>query len=88
MCRGVVLLCGYMGWVEKGQPTAFDDKEIPGLYFLDGDVVAEYVGQDWTRGQTYPLIVFPSGVECDLWESSRPREPGRGAPVRGARSAP
>lgn len=61
-----------MGWVEKGQPTWFDDKEISGLYFLDGDVVAEYVGKDWTRGQKYPLIVFPSGVECDLWESSHP----------------
>ena len=65
-----------MGWVEKGQPTWFDDKEISGLYFLDGDVVAEYVGKDWTRGQKYPLIVFPSGVECDLWEGSHPESLG------------
>ena len=59
-----------MSWAEKGTPTPFDKQPIPGLYFLDGDVVAELFGRDWTRGQALPLIAFPSGVECELWESS------------------
>jgi hypothetical protein len=62
-----------MGWIEKSRPTPFDDKPIPGLRFLDGDVVARKIGRDdWTAGQKYPEIVFPSGEQCDIWESSNP----------------
>lgn len=61
-----------MGWYEKEQPTPFDDTPITGLYFLDGDVLAAYVGRNWTKGQKYPLVAFPSGQERDIWESSSP----------------
>jgi hypothetical protein len=63
-----------MGWVEKEQPTAFDNQPITGLYFLDGDIVASRIGRDWTRGQKYPLVVFPSGIQRDLWESGDPEK--------------
>lgn len=62
-----------MGWVEKSQPTSFDNLPIPGLRFLDGDVVARKIGRDnWIAGLKYPEIVFPSGEQCDIWESSDP----------------
>lgn len=61
-----------MGWYEKGQPTPFDELPIPGLWFLDGDIVAEIIQRDWTRSQKYPQVVFPYGEKFDIWESSNP----------------
>src|SRR5258708_3467309 len=61
-----------MGWIEKAQSAPFENQPIPGLYFLDGDRLAKLFKQDWTKGQKYPTIVFPSGIQCDLWESSDP----------------
>ncbi len=61
-----------MSWTEKGKPTPLDDRPIEGLYFLDGDQVARVVKRDWTKGYKYPLVVFPSGEERSLWESSDP----------------
>lgn len=61
-----------MCWVEKGTPTPLDGKPIPGLFFLDGDMVAELVGRDWTRGEMLPLIAFPSGLEQQVWPTSDP----------------
>jgi hypothetical protein len=65
-----------MSWTEKRKPTPFDNKPIEGLWFLDGDIVAALVGRDWTKGDKYPVIVFPSGKECDLWESGDPNNAG------------
>src|SRR5258708_2960588 len=61
-----------MGWIEKGTSTPFEDKPISGLFFIDGDFVARKIPHAGTEGQKYPTIVFPSGVQCDLWESSDP----------------
>lgn len=61
-----------MGWYGKEQATPFDDKPIPGFRFLDGDLLARRIKQDWTVGQKYAEIVFPSGEHCDVWESSNP----------------
>ena len=61
-----------MGWIEKGQSASFENKPIPGLFFIDGDYVARKIRNAGTEGQKYPTIVFPSGVQCDLWESSDP----------------
>ncbi len=61
-----------MTWIEKAQPTPLDDKPIEGLWFLDGDQLARRLAQDWTRGQKYPLIVFPSKLECDIWPAGNP----------------
>lgn len=65
-----------MGWIEKEQPTPFDDQPLPGLYFLDGNILARIIGRDWTAGQKYPMIAFPSGTQCDLWETSNPDAAG------------
>lgn len=61
-----------MGWTEKQQPTPFDNLPIPGLYFLDGDILARRIGRDWTAGQKYPMIAFPSGKHFEFWETSNP----------------
>ncbi len=61
-----------MSWVEKARPTPFDSQPILGLYFLDGDQIARATGREWVKGQKYPVILFPSGVSCDLWESRHP----------------
>jgi hypothetical protein len=63
-----------MGWTEKQHPTTFDSVPIHGLIFLDGDVFARVYGRDWTKGQKYPLIAFPSGMEREIWESSPEQE--------------
>ena len=56
-----------MAWLEKQIAAPFERQPIDGLFFLDGDVLARAVGRDWTRGQKYARIAFPSGVKCDLW---------------------
>ena len=61
-----------MSWIEKAQPTPFDNLPLPGLFFLDGDLLARRIGRTWTTGQKYPMIAFPSGKECELWETSDP----------------
>jgi hypothetical protein len=61
-----------MSWYNKEQPTHLDATEIEGLCYLDGDLLARLYGRDWTKGQKFPLIAFPSGIERDLWESSNP----------------
>jgi hypothetical protein len=61
-----------MTWYEKEQPTPFDSQPMEGLWYLDGDQVAREIGRDWTKGQKFPLIVFPSKVECDIWPTGNP----------------
>jgi len=63
-----------MSWVEKGEPTPFDDRQIDGLFMLDGDEVARVVGKDWTKGEKFPLIAFPSGEEFHIWDTSQPKK--------------
>ena len=57
-----------MGWLPKEQSFSFEHQPIEGLFLLDGDVIAEEVGRDYTRGDKYPRIAFPSGLKFDLWE--------------------
>jgi hypothetical protein len=57
-----------MAWIEQTQSASFEHQPLPGLFFLHGDVIAEEVGRDWTRGQKYARIAFPSGLKFDLWE--------------------
>lgn len=66
-----------MGWTEKEKPTAFDQQPMmTGLFYLDGDIIARRIGRDWTAGQKYPTVVFPSDQQFDLWESSSPEAGG------------
>src|SRR5258708_39568656 len=59
-----------MGWIEKAEPTPLDTQPIPGLLFLDGDLIARTqepdLPRDWAeefRGLKYPVVIFPSGTE-------------------------
>jgi hypothetical protein len=61
-----------MSWYEKEKPTPFDELPLPGLWFLDGDILAQLYERDWTAGQKMPLVVFPSGEEFQLWETGNP----------------
>src|SRR5687768_7108115 len=63
-----------MHWYEKPQPTPFDNLPIHGLSFLDGDTLSRLLGHEWTKGQKFPLIAFPSGIEFQIWENSSERE--------------
>ncbi|MCZ7554595.1 MAG: DUF2958 domain-containing protein [Anaerolineales bacterium] len=65
-----------MGWVKKEAPTPFDEVPLAGLFFLDGDVLARLWGRDWTAGEKFPMIAFPSGEEFQIWESSNPERGG------------
>jgi hypothetical protein len=65
-----------MPWYSKEQPTPFDAAPPVGLFFLDGDRLAEEFKRDWTKGYKYPMIAFPSGVELALWETSNPESGG------------
>jgi hypothetical protein len=61
-----------MSWVEKNTSTPFDEQPPQGFFYLDGDILARIVRRDWTAGQKFPMIVFPSGQEFALWESGNP----------------
>ena len=63
-----------MGWIEKEKPSPFDNTPIPGLQFLDGDVLAWWFKKDWTKGYKMAQIEFPSGVACELWETGVPEK--------------
>lgn len=65
-----------MGWSKKEEPTPFDGLPLSGLFFLDGDILARLWGRDWTVGEKFPMIAFPSGEEFQIWESSNPERGG------------
>ncbi|HMN11530.1 MAG TPA: DUF2958 domain-containing protein [Bellilinea sp.] len=65
-----------MGWSKKEEPTPFDGMPLSGLFFLDGDILARLWGRDWTVGEKFPMIAFPSGEEFEIWESSNPERGG------------
>jgi hypothetical protein len=65
-----------MSWIENSKPTPFDDEPIEGLFFLSGNQLAYELQGHWTLGQKYPMIAFPSGKKCDLWESGDPDDLG------------
>lgn len=60
-----------MAWLETKETTSFENDPIDGLFFLHGSLLASVVGRDWTVGQKYPRIAFPSGLKFDLWEGSK-----------------
>lgn len=65
-----------MGWSKKEEPTPFDGMPLSGLFFLDGDILARLWGRNWTAGEKFPMIAFPSGEEFQIWESSNPERSG------------
>lgn len=65
-----------MGWYRKEQPSPFDNARFNGLFFLDGDVLAQRFQQGWTKGEKSPMLMFPSKIICEVWESSNPERDG------------
>lgn len=61
-----------MSWIEKGKPSGFDDKPIEGLRFLNGDTISGILHAPELEGKKCPVIMFPSGEECQLWEHNDP----------------
>jgi len=66
-----------MSWTEKTHPTPFDNLPLPGLFFIDGDILARLIQRNWTAGQKLPMVAFPSGQEFELWETSNPKQADR-----------
>jgi hypothetical protein len=60
-----------MGWVEKQTSISFENQPLEGLFFLDG----ARIGYPPAKNDKYPMLHFPSGMECPLWESSAPDNP-------------
>jgi hypothetical protein len=77
-----------MSWVEKQHTSSFDALPIEGLYYLDGDLLAQllalkygtddvpFFNPEWLTQQKLPQVEFPSGAAFELWESSRPEAGG------------
>lgn len=55
-----------MPWYSKEQLTPFDNITLDGMLFLSGDVLARQYRQEWVKGQTYPVVQFPSGMVREL----------------------
>jgi hypothetical protein len=64
-----------MSWTPKEQPSTLDTAEISGLHFLDGDKLARALKVEWTKGQKFPLVEYPSGELCEIWEGRSPNNP-------------
>ena len=62
----------HMAWVEKERTLPLDDWPVHGLFYLIGDIIAKQDGRDWKKGQKLRMIAFPSGKQCELWESRIP----------------
>ncbi len=58
-----------VSWIENERSASFEHEPITGLFFISGNQLAHEYRRDWTEGQKCPMIAFPSGLECELWES-------------------
>jgi hypothetical protein len=61
-----------MTWIEKNQPTAFDDVPIPGLFLVNGDFLFALTREEQYQGVKRPMITFPSGSNRALWPGRKP----------------
>ncbi len=60
-----------MSWENKEHKYSFEDKPIQGLHLLDGDMLAKAINAPYVKGQKFPVVEFPSGTECEIWEGRR-----------------
>ncbi len=66
-----MLCCPHaMPWHTKETAIAFDSQPPIGLFYLDGDILAQQYRQNRLKGQKYPVITYPSGLQRELWNSS------------------
>ncbi len=61
-----------MAWSAKEVPTQFDNRPIDGLFSLVGDLVGYDLPYTWVKGHKLPMVAFPSGMACQLWDSNDP----------------
>lgn len=61
-----------MPWIEKEQPTPFENIPIPGFFLLDGDILYKLTANPQYQGQKRPQIAFPSGSNRALWPAQVP----------------
>lgn len=64
-----------MPWLEKQQSFPYEHSSIDGLFFLDGDLLSQKHNSHWIKGKKYPLLMLPSGEQCQLFESRDPQNP-------------
>lgn len=65
-----------MSWYSKETTTPFDEQPIEGLQFLSGDMLARVFNAPYLVDQKYPVVWFPSGIKCDIWETSNEKLAG------------
>jgi hypothetical protein len=63
-----------MSWIEKHQPSPFDDSPIPGFFMLHGDLLFGLTRNEQYRGGVRPMIAFPSGSNRALWPARTPEQ--------------
>lgn len=63
-----------MSWIEKSQPTPFDNLPIPGFFLLDGDFLFMLTREAHYRDTKRPMIAFPSGSNRALWPGRQPEQ--------------
>jgi Protein of unknown function (DUF2958) len=64
-----------MAWMHKEHLTRFEQADLPlhGLFFADGDIVAQRTQSEWTKGMKSPLVMFPSNLAFPLAEGREER---------------
>src|SRR3972149_2848856 len=62
-----------MSWVEKDTPEPFDQQPVEGLFYLDGDALVRNYPNILLAGYKLPMLAFPSGHECEIWELGDPK---------------
>ena len=55
-----------MSWLHKERAHQPMPEALSGLWYLDGDVVAEKYGMEHLKGTTKPMLAFPSGLKREL----------------------
>jgi hypothetical protein len=66
-----MICCIYpMPWHEKYSQSPFEHVSLAGQFQLDGDLLAQRYQNEPLRGHKFPAIVFPSGMQRELWDSS------------------
>lgn len=64
-----------MAWLEKQQSFPYEYSPIEGLFFLDGDLLSRKHNTNSVKGQKYPLLMLPSGEQCQLFDIRDPQNP-------------
>jgi hypothetical protein len=64
-----------MPWHEKDQPTSVENRPIPGLNFLIGDLFARRFQQHALEGRKYATVTFPSGLTRELYSVADAHQP-------------